>query len=196
MKRHLMKFAVLLAALVIVFAGCRQNAVKDTVSPYPLTKDQKELLGYLNLENTAMLFTYHCPEEALEVTATSYVLENGAWSKTGEGTISWDAEDGNPREGVFTLVYGEDRSFDMSLSAQGTSSFTSKPVDDPGNLTAYSHAWLSQEQDIQLGEELPVAVFVADSGNQMASFETEDFFSPETLKDMDLVQAVTLNFTS
>lgn len=196
MKRNLVKIVVLLAALALVFAGCRQNALKNVVSAYPLTSDQQKLLGYLNLEDSAKLFSYRCPEEALSVTASTYVLDNGVWSKTGEGTISWDAEDEMSRNGVFTLIYREDRRFDMSLNAQGTSTFRSDPVDVPEGLTAFSHAWLTEDQEIQLDKEIPVAIFVGDSGNTMESFTTEDYYHPEKLQDLDLVQAVTLTFSA
>ena len=196
LKRNLIKIVVLLVALMLVFTGCRQNALKNVVSAYPLTSDQQKLLGYLNLENNATLFSYRCPEEAHTVTASTYVLDNGVWSNTGEGTISWDAGDENSRNGVFTLIYREDRRFDMSLSAQGTSSFRSDPVEVSAELTAFSHAWLTEDQEIQLDKEIPVALFVGDSGNNMESFTTEDYFHPEKFQDLDLVQAVTLTFSA
>ena len=47
---------------------------------------------------------------------------------------------------------------------------------------------------IELGKEIPVSVLVYDNGNSMRSYITEDYFEPEKFKDMDLVQAVTLEF--
>ena len=48
---------------------------------------------------------------------------------------------------------------------------------------------------IELGKEIPVSVLVYDNGNSMRSYTTEDYFEPEKFKDMDLVQAVTLEFS-
>lgn len=196
MKRKLLKALALLFALVLISTGCQQAATKNVVAPYSLTGSQKELLQYLNMSDTAMLFSYRSPDETLSVTASSYVLEQGAWVKNGEGTIFWDGQDKeHTPEGVFTLIFQEDRSFEMSLSAQGTSSFRSDPIEFSGDLTSFSHARLSEEQEIQLDQEIPVALFVADSGNSMPSFSTDTYFSPEAFQDMDVVQAVTLTFS-
>ena len=135
------------------------------------------------------------PQGTLDVTASTYVLENGEWVSTGEGTISWDEETEEPQDGVFSLIYQENRSFRMALHGKGTSTFCSDPITPSVEPTAFSHSWLSQEVEIRLGQEIPVALFVADSGNQMASFTVEDYFSPEGFGEMDLVQAVTLTFS-
>ncbi|MGI6255322.1 MAG: hypothetical protein ACOYJZ_06775 [Acutalibacter sp.] len=193
-KSHLWNLMGLLLALAVLLAGCGQETAANTVKPYPITEEQQELLQYLNLNNTANLFSYQCPENSQEVTITSYVLEDGTWVINGQGTLSWDGKTVESREGVFTLIYQEDRRFAMSLHAQGTSSFRSDPVDIPPDLTASSNAWLSEEVEIQLEKEIPVALFVSDSGNRMSSLTVEDYFSPEKLEEMDLVQAVTMTF--
>lgn len=197
MKRTLLKACGLLLILLLFSAGCQVEARKNTLAPYPLTESQSELLRYLNLSNTANLFSFQVPEDTLSVTVTCYVLEDGVWIENGGGSIFWDGQNTDgPTKGVFSMVYREDQRFDMSLSSQGTSTFQSKPVAFDGNLTASSHAWLGEEQEIQLDQEIPVALFVETSGNSMASFTTDTYFTPEAFQDLDVVQAVTLTFSS
>lgn len=196
MKRTLIKACGLLLILLLFSAGCQVEAKKNTLAPYPLTESQWQLLDYLNLRNTANLVSFHTPEEALSITVTCYVLENGNWVENGGGSIMWDGQDSDgPTNGVLTMIYREDRRFDINLSAQGTSSFQSKPVASDGDLTASSHSWLGEEQEIQLDQEIPVALFAETSGNTMASFTTDTYFTPEDLQGLDLVQAVTLTFS-
>ena len=54
---------------------------------------------------------------------------------------------------------------------------------------------MKEAQKIELGKEIPVSVLVYDNGNSMRSYTTEDYFEPEKFKYMDLVQAVTLEFS-
>lgn len=124
-----------------------------------------------------------------------YVLENGAWVSTGQGTIFWEEQEEENTQGVFSLLVREDRSFVLSLHGMGTSTFQSDPVTPPEEPLAYTQGWLEEEREIQLGEEIPVAFFVADSGTSMPSFTVEDYFTPESFQGMDTVQAVTLTFS-
>ena len=155
----------------------------------------EEMLSLLGLKDNARLFTYYCPEGALAVTASTYVLENGAWVSTGQGTISWEEQEEENAQGVFSLLVREDRSFVLSLHGMGTSTFQSDPVTPPEEPLQYAQGWLGEEREIQLGEEIPVAFFVADSGTSMPSFTVEDYFTPESFQGMDTVQAVTLTFS-
>ena len=184
-----------LLMLLVLFAGCQSQEGKSSLAPYDLEESQEELLSLLGMRDTAQLFSYQCPQGTLAVTASTYVLENGEWVSTGEGTISWDEETEESQDGVFSLIYQEDRSFRMALHGKGTSTFCSDPITPSVEPTAFSHSWLSQEVEIRLGQEIPVALFVSDSGSQMASFTVEDYFSPEGFGEMDLVQAVTLTFS-
>lgn len=196
MKRKLLKAAALLLALIVISAGCQEAAKKGTVSPYSLSDEQTELLNYLNLNNTSMLYTLRPPEGTLGLTATSYVLENGNWVDNGGGSISWDTSDSQElKEAVVSLVYREDRTFDISIHAQGTSSFRSNPLTYQEEWMSSSQSFLSEEREIQLDEEIPVALFVADSGSSMRSFDVDSYFFPENLQEYDVVQAVTLTFS-
>ena len=56
--------------------------------------------------------------------------------------------------------------------------------------------FLEEFREMELDEEAPVAVMAYDSGTRMRSFSTEDYFEPSKFEGIDLVQAVTLEFTS
>ena len=194
MKKTIIGAALL--ALALTLTGCgAQAAAEPHVAPYEMNESQEEMLSLLGLKDNARLFTYYCPEGALAITASSYVLENGAWVSTGQGTIFWEEQEEENAQGVFSLLVREDRSFVLSLHGMGTSTFQSDPVTPPEEPLQYAQGWLGEEREIQLGEEIPVAFFVADSGTSMPSFTVEDYFTPESFQGMDTVQAVTLTFS-
>ena len=130
MKKTIIGAALL--ALALTLTGCgAQAAAEPHVAPYEMNESQEEMLSLLGLKDNARLFTYYCPEGALAVTASTYVLENGAWVSTGQGTIFWEEQEEENAQGVFSLLVREDRSFVLSLHGMGTSTFQSDPVTPP-----------------------------------------------------------------
>lgn len=83
--------------------------------------------------------------------------------------------------------------FHINMAGQGA--FSTHSVDENEEYVAEGKAFLKEAQKIELGKEIPVAILVYDNGNSMNSYTTEDYFEPEKLKDMDLVEAVTLEFS-
>ena len=71
MKKTLALLMALLTALVSLLAGCGEKTAANTLKPYPLTEEQQEVLDYLNLRNTAQLFSYQPPEGALSITVSA-----------------------------------------------------------------------------------------------------------------------------
>lgn len=195
MKKRLVLLMELLMALTILLAGCGEKTPANTVQPYPLSQDQQQVLDYLNLRDTARLFSYQPPEGTLAILVSSYVLQDGAWVSTGEGGISWDEETAESKNGVLSLLYREDGSFAMSVHGLGTSSFQSEPVSFPENTVGHSRTWLSEPVEIQMDKEIPVALFTADADGKSSSFSTESFFTPEVFDAADRVQAVTVTFS-
>ena len=90
MKKTLALLIALLTTLVILLTGCGEKTAANTLQPYPFTEEQQEVLDYLNLRNTAQLFSYQPPEGTLSITVSSYVLQDGTWVSSGGGSIAWD----------------------------------------------------------------------------------------------------------
>ena len=93
------------------------------------------------------------------------------------------------------MVYREDRSMELYLHHQGgVVSFASEPVAFPGETSASLRGGLQESASAPLGEEIPVALFVEDSGTAMQSLGPEVYFTPEETAGYDMVQVVTLEF--
>ena len=119
-QRNKLLCLVAAAALCLGLAACGARAsTEPAVAPYDMTEDQEKLLSLLGLTDKAMVFSFQGPEEAAELTAHTYVLEDGAWVENGGVSMTRDTAEGSPFQGEFALVYREDRSMELYLHHQG-----------------------------------------------------------------------------
>ena len=195
-QRNKLLCLVAAAALCLGLAACGARAsTEPAVAPYDMTEDQEELLSLLGLTDKAMVFSFQGPEEAAELTAHTYVLEDGAWVENGGVSMTRDTAEGSPFQGEFALVYREDRSMELYLHHQGgVVSFASEPVAFPGETLASIRGGLQESAPAPLEEEIPVALFVEDGGTALQSLGPEVYFTPEEAAGYDVVQVVTLEF--
>ena len=93
-----------------------------------------------------------------------------AWKKTGGGEVIG----GSPEDvsGVFAMEAGPE--------AYGYS----------------MNVFLTEFQEMELDGEIPVALLLRDSGTGIRSHSLAHYYDPSAFEGMDLVQAVTLTFTS
>lgn len=196
MKQRNKLLCLVAAALCLGLAACGARAsTEPAVAPYDMTEDQEELLSLLGLTDKAMVFSFQGPEEAAELTAHTYVLEDGAWVENGGVSMARDTAEGGPFQGEFALVYREDRSMELYLHHQGgVVSFASEPVTFPGETLASLRGGLQESAPAPLGEEIPVALFVEDSGTALQSLGPEVYFTPGEAAGYDVVQVVTVEF--
>lgn len=171
---------------------------KEQVAPYELSERETQLLGAFGMEENSQIVSFCAPETAITVTARVYKLkEDQTWETIGDGSMSIGKER-EPVEqisGSFTMQIQDDRSIDFHINMAGQGAFSTKDVGENEEYIAEGKAFLKEAQKIELGKEIPVAILVYDNGNSMSSYTTEDYFEPEKFKDMDLVQAVTLEFS-
>ena len=79
-------------ALCLGLTACGvQTSTEPSVAPYDMTEEQEDLLSLLGMTDRAMVFSFQSPEEATQLTAHTYVLEDGAWVENGEYPADWKA---------------------------------------------------------------------------------------------------------
>ncbi len=196
------RMSMLAACMAAVLTGCVQTDIhalqKEQVVPYELSERETQLLGAFGMEDNSQIVSFCAPETAITVTARIYKLkEDLTWETIGDGSMSIGKEK-EPAEqisGSFTMQIQDDRSIDFYINMAGQGTFSTKDIGENQEYTIEGKAFLKEAQKIELGKEIPVSVLVYDNGNSMRSYTTEDYFEPEKFKDMDLVQAVTLEFS-
>lgn len=203
------KFCIIatLVAIVTLLTACSSSAKqldtikasKEVVQPYKYSAEETRLLTSFGMERKAHVFAFKAPASAKDLRVNVYRLNNDGTWKVGDSGEVFLSENTPPElklEGNLALFANDDHSFTFRINTSGCASYISHPVDVNTKFQQSADATLAQEKVIELGKEIPVFLSVFDGGTSMSSFSVEDYFSPEKLKHMDLVQAVTISFTS
>lgn len=200
MKRHLIGC---LAALLLL-TGCAAeeetfgSMSREGIAPCALTQPQQQVLQAIGMEDTAKLFSFLAPEEAITMEIRAYRLTDGdIWTSVGDGSVSIGTE----REPISRLAGTigmtlEDRyRIAFHLNVAGQSAFSTEEIQWDEAPSGSCRAYLTELQEITLHEEIPIAVLVYDDGTAMKAYTVEDYFEPSAFDGMDLVQAVTVEFS-
>ena len=199
MRKKARLLCLALAVVLTLLAGCGNQTPQagSTLGPYKLSQDQEELLELLGLSDRVGVIKFTGPEEAAALSIDTYVLRDGAWETTGGGQISRE-EAGEPWEGLAAIQSREDYRIGLRLKTDGVASYTSGEAAPETEPLAWSLQFLDQEQDITLGEPIPVAMFLYAGTSSLHTHALTDFADPAAFdgEGLALVQAVTLTFTA
>ena len=224
MGKNGMKRAAALALAAVLPLGlcaCGSEAASQTatvlngagIAPYSLSQGEKDVLEAFGMFGRSKLIAFCGPEGASGLTVHVYRLGmDGTWEETGGGSIGLgqggisqgqSGEAGaagnvseGALEGTFALELGKDYTVSFRINSQGTASYETEPIFLEKEIVGSAVGFLEEFREMELDEEAPVAVMAYDSGTRMRSFSTEDYFEPSKFEGIDLVQAVTLEFTS
>ena len=162
----------------------------------PLSEDAAYLLQVFDLDNSAQLLALRAPEGAVGLEVTVYRLgDDLAWKKTGGGEVIG----GSPEDvsGVFAMEAGPDQVVSLHFHGGGVGyAIETDPIPTPEAYGYSMNVFLTEFQEMELDEEIPVALLLRDSGTGIRSHSLAHYYDPSVFEGMDLVQAVTLTFTS
>ena len=166
----------------------------ESIAPYALTADETALLSAFGLAGNAHVLAFDAPAAANSLYLNVYSLEAGEWRVDAGGSIV--GVEGEPLDGLFTMLIKPDGSMELRIVNKGTSSFTSAPLAHIDEHIASSVGFLQEQRSIELEEEIPVAMTVYDRDTAMSMFNLDDYHTPERFEGMDAVRFVTLMFSS
>lgn len=199
-KKHNLLIALIGISCIFLLYGCQKEEVpvslsKIGVAPYMLSEEDRYILDSFGMSDTSQIILFNAPEEAITLEVNLYQLgSDGAWEVISNGCISIgeEREPVNQLTGNVAIQLRDDYSIDFQINAAGSVSFQSEPVQLDQEMKASVKGFLTDFQNMELNEEIPVAIMVYDDGNHMQSYTTEDYFQPSKFEGMGLVQAVTL----
>ncbi len=194
---------LLISFCMICLVGC-SNASNSpgqnySVEPYQLNEREQSLLNYMGLGSSAYLFTYNAPYEAITMEVRVYQLTaDGIWQEYAGGAIGFgedrEIEPIETLSGVLSIIQRENHAFDMIINSAGQARYTIPPINTEFEQMMYIYTVLSSPQQIELNQEIPLAIFVYDDGTSINSFAEQAYFTPEEFAGRDLVQAITIIF--
>lgn len=164
--------------------------------PLPLSEDAAYLLQVFDLDDSAQLLALQAPEGAVGLEVTVYRLgDDLAWKKTGGGEVIG----GSPEDvsGVFAMEAGQDQVVSLHFHGGGVGyAIETDPIPTPEAYGYSMNVFLTEFQEMELDEEIPIALLAYDVSSFSENLPLSDFFTPANLEGINLVQAVTLTFTS
>lgn len=202
-----MKKLVLLAILVLLITtlvGCSKKSDepkfldKEGIAPYELSESEKYMLQSFGMEENSQIISFNAPKEAITMNVNVYRLEdNNTWAVIGGGGVSIGS-DRKPVDqliGTFTMQLKDNYTIDFNINLSGGASYKTDEILLDHEISVSAKWFLEEFQEIEIGEEIPIAIMVYDNGTSMRSYSLEDYFEPSVFEGMDLVQVVTLSFT-
>lgn len=199
-----MKKILALLALLALLAGCSAEAAPAMyIEPAKLDEKEEAVAKLLGADTDQHLFDVVLDGTAKKVSVCIYELVDGKWalSSGGGGLAINDIEEDDT---TLRMAFGFDDlrgKFRQAIqfSNGDFSAVTHTPPEEPeteegmGRTTSY----LSNRTEIVYGQEIPLAIQINTSKNEVVSYFTEYFFQPEEYEKFgyEHVYALTVTFS-
>lgn len=194
-----MKKILALFALLALLAGCSAEAAPSMyIEPAKLNEKEEAVAKLLGADTDQHLFDVVLDGTAKKVRTAVYELEDGEWHARSAGNMALneDSKKGRMAFGFEDLrgEYREAVQFEKDFSAMKHS-----PSEEPETEEGMSRttALLSNRTEIVYGQEIPLAVQVFTTKNEVTSYDPEYFFQPEEYEKLgyEHVYALTVTFS-
>ncbi len=194
-----MKKIMILFSLLLLLAGCSAEAAPSMyIQPAQLDEREEAVARLLGADTDQHLFDVVLDGTARTVSVCTYELVDGAWElRSGGGGMSLQEGEKNGRMAFgFEDLRGEYREalqFGKNMSAVKFSASEEEPEENLGRTTSF----LSDRTEIVYGQEIPLAIQINTSKNEVVSYFTEYFFQPEEYEKhgYEHVYALTVTFS-
>lgn len=189
-----------LFALLALLAGCSAEAAPSMyIEPAKLNEEEEAVAKLLGADTDQHLFDVVLDGTAKTVSVNTYVLEGGEWKLvTGGGGMALKEGEKKGR-----MAFGfEDLRGEYREAVQFGKDFTAvkygspDDLDDPEGM-GRTTALLSGRTEIAYEREIPLAVQINTTKNEVLSYDTEYFFQPEEYEKLgyEHVYALTVTFS-
>ena len=198
------KAFALLVLLALVLCGCSSAGAAPAMYIQPAELDEKEeaVAKLLGADTDQHLFDVVLDGTAKKVSVCIYELVDGEWElRSGGGGFSLNEVRDDARKGRMAFGF-EDLRGEYREALQFGKDFTavkygsSEDLDDPEGM-GRTTSFLSNRTEIVYGQEIPLAIQINTSKNEVVSYFTEYFFHPEEYEKFgyEHVYALTVTFS-
>ncbi len=200
-KRYLA--LLLAAALALSLAGCGANGDKDknkggamTIAPAQLSEEEQALADLLALGMESYHIFDFQVEGAKSIHLRAYELSDGEWNCAEHGVL--EAAGG---AGRVALTFGKMTEGVRMACKDAAGIFSSEVTmaagDDAASMT-FATSTLTESAKIELDQEIPLAVQIATTKNEIRSYEVGYFHMPREYAKhgYEHVYAITVTFSA
>lgn len=198
MKRLIALFFVITAMICIV--GCSDTPEKVNkmyIEPAQLTVEEERIAALLGLNTKQRIFDFVLDETVQSIQVNTYRLIDGEWKlETGGGGQAFSDAKGRIALGFERLDDGI-RIAIQSEHTGGSTEYKSERNEDLAEIGGFATSILSEKKEFNYEEEIPLAVQVITSKNEIVSYQVDYFNSPKEYEKLGYegVFAITIRFS-
>lgn len=198
MKRLIALFFVITAMICIV--GCSDTPEKVNkmyIEPAQLTEEEERIAALLGLNTKQRIFDFVLDETVQSIQVNTYRLIDGEWKlETGGGGQAFSDAKGRIALGFERLDDGI-RIAIQSEHTGGSTEYKSERNEDLAEIGGFATSILSEKKEFNYEEEIPLAVQVITSKNEIVSYQVDYFNSPKEYEKLGYegVFAITIRFS-
>lgn len=198
MKRLIALFFVITAMICIV--GCSDTPEKVNkmyIEPAQLTEEEERIAALLGLNTKQRIFDFVLDETVQSIQVNTYRLIDGEWKlETGGGGQAFSDAKGRIALGFERLDDGICIAI-QSEHTGGSTEYKSERNEDLAEIGGFATSILSEKKEFNYEEEIPLAVQVITSKNEIVSYQVDYFNSPKEYEKLGYegVFAITIRFS-
>lgn len=190
----------ILSIFLYILSGCSSinNNINESNKMYiinaDMNEDEKNLIELLGVEDEFKIFDFVVDENIRSIQLNTYELKNGEWNlMVGGGGQSFTDTKGRLSIKYDNIANGVKK----SIQSEHTGGGDSYEVIAPQDLSDYSRveSIFSGEKRIEYDKEIPLAVQIFASENNINSNGVDSFYNPDLIKNYDYAYAITVMFS-
>ena len=191
---------VLTVVGILSMVGCSdtgKTAEKMYIEPAQLTEEEEKIAALLGLNTQQKIYDFVLDETVQSIQVNTYRLIDGEWKlETGGGGQVFSDVKGRIALGFERLDEGI-RIAIQSEHTGGSTEYESERNEDLEEIGGYATSILSEKTEFEYEEEIPLAVQVITSSNNVVSYQVDYFNSPEEYEKLGYegVFAITICFS-
>lgn len=197
---NLKKGLSILLCFILMYSIVGCNKFDDnnmTIEKSKLSKDEKNIFELTKVNTSVEIWDYDVDETIKSISFNCYELdENNKWQAiSGGGSLLAEA-----KQGRISLAF--DKILDgIKISIQGKNGTISSSHESENSVDlksmSYTTSFLSSQSNIEIDKEIPIAIQIFDSDNEIFSGDVNKFYEPNEFEkyNYDHVYAVTITFS-
>ena len=196
------KLMVIVLAIVgmLSMAGCadiEKNEGKMYIEPAQLTEEEEKIASLLGLNTEQRIYDFTLEESVQSIQVNTYRLMDGEWKlEAGGGGQAF-----SDVEGRIALAFERlDEGLRIAIQSEhtgGATEYNSERNEDLNEIGSFVTSVLSEKTEFEYEEEIPLAVQIITSKNEVVSYQVDYFYSPEEYEKLGYegVFAITIRFS-
>ncbi len=188
---------LLCAVLSFSLSACAENNLNQMyIEEAQLTEEEKNIVELLGLNQEYRLYDFSIDDTVKSMRINTYELIDGEWHiVAGGGGQAFEDSEGRLALGFDNIADGLRIATQSEHSSGSTSYFKESKNDITGMGCATST--LTDKKEIVYDQEIPLAIQIITSKNEVHSYVVDYFFQPEEYEkhDYEYVYAITVLFS-